>query len=209
MDLIIRSKRIDAPIMTILTTLKSELHNGLLKDIERENQDNIPITCPSHKGGRENKPSCYVYCRRDNDKVEYGRVHCFTCGFHGDIFDVYREFEKCDFKTAYKALGGKYETPKYKATHSLKISAYERERAEQKAKEEAEHKFFLRLTMAMEMCRRADEACEIFSDNWTYLVNQRDWLNYCYELKYIEGKEINEVDVDRVSREVRRRFFAV
>ena len=101
MDLIIRGKRIEAPIMTILTTLKSELHNGLLKDIERENQDNIPITCPSHKNGRENRPSCFVYCRRDNDKVEYGRVHCFTCGysvglpeFVGHCFGQSEEFGK-------------------------------------------------------------------------------------------------------------------
>ena len=101
MDLIIKGKRIDAPIMTILTTLKSEIHNGLLKDIERENQDNIPITCPSHKNGRENKPSCFVYCRKDNDKVEYGRVHCFTCGysarlheFVGDCFGQSEEFGK-------------------------------------------------------------------------------------------------------------------
>lgn len=81
MELIIKNKRIVAPIMTILTTLKSELHNGLLKDIGKEENDNIPITCPSHKNGRENRPSCSVYCRRDNDKVEYGRVHCFTCGY--------------------------------------------------------------------------------------------------------------------------------
>lgn len=99
MDLIIHNKRIDAPIMTILTTLKSELHNGLLKDIGVENQDNIPITCPSHKNGRESHPSCYVYCRRDNDKVEYGKVHCFTCGysvslpeFVGDCFGQGTEF---------------------------------------------------------------------------------------------------------------------
>ena len=98
MDLIIRNKRIDTPIMTILTTLKSELHNGLLKDIESETQDNIPITCPSHKNGRENRPSCYVYCRKDNDKVEYGRVHCFTCGYSVSlpefIGDCFGSFEK-------------------------------------------------------------------------------------------------------------------
>jgi hypothetical protein len=85
MDLIIDNKVIDAPIMTMLTTLKSELHNGLLKDIERETQDNIPVTCPSHKNGREHKPSCSVYCRRDNDRVEYGKVHCFTCGYTADL----------------------------------------------------------------------------------------------------------------------------
>ena len=101
MDLIIRGKRIETPIMTILTTLKSELPNGLLKDIEREAQDNIPITCPSHKNGMENRPSCYVYCRRDNAKVEYGRVHCFTCGYNvslpkfvGDCFNQSEEFGK-------------------------------------------------------------------------------------------------------------------
>ena len=85
MNLVIDNKVIEAPIMTILTTLKSEIHNGLLKDIERETQDNIPITCPSHKNGRENRPSCYVYCRKDNDNIEYGRVHCFTCGYSVDL----------------------------------------------------------------------------------------------------------------------------
>ena len=99
MELVINNKVINAPIMTILTTLKSELHNGLLKDIERETQDNIPITCPSHKNGREHRPSCFVYCRKDNDNVEYGRVHCFTCGysadlptFVGDCFGATKEF---------------------------------------------------------------------------------------------------------------------
>lgn len=99
MNLIVNNKIIDAPMMTILTTLKGELHNGLLKDIQRETLDNIPVTCPIHKGGREHKPSCYVYCRKDNDKVEYGKVHCFTCGytadlptFVGDCFGGNREF---------------------------------------------------------------------------------------------------------------------
>jgi hypothetical protein len=99
MELVINNKVINAPIMTILTTLKGEIHNGLLKDIERETQDNIPITCPSHKNGREHKPSCFVYCRKDNDNVEYGRVHCFTCGysvdlptFVGDCFGATKEF---------------------------------------------------------------------------------------------------------------------
>lgn len=85
MDLIIDGKIIDAPIMTILTSLKSELHNGLLKDIDRETQDNIPVTCPIHKNGREHKPSCSVYCRKDNDRVVYGKVHCFTCGYTADL----------------------------------------------------------------------------------------------------------------------------
>jgi hypothetical protein len=101
MELIVDGKVIDTPIMTILTTLKSEIHNGLLKDIDRETQDNIPVTCPIHKNGREHKPSCSVYCRKDNDRVEYGKVHCFTCGytadlptFVGDCFGADTEFGK-------------------------------------------------------------------------------------------------------------------
>jgi hypothetical protein len=31
--------------------------------------------------GVERNPSCNVYCRKDNDDIEYGKVHCFTCGY--------------------------------------------------------------------------------------------------------------------------------
>lgn len=81
MELVIRNKIIDSPIDVILHTLKSELNNGKLKDILPENKDNIAVTCPSHKDGRESNPSCQVYTRTDNDQVEYGKVHCFTCGY--------------------------------------------------------------------------------------------------------------------------------
>ena len=81
MQLTIRGKVIDAPIPVILTTLRSELRNGKLRDIRDEYKDNIAITCPVHKMGVERNPSCNVYCRKDNDDLEYGKAHCFTCGF--------------------------------------------------------------------------------------------------------------------------------
>ena len=81
MDLIIRDKIIEAPIRDILFTLRKELNNGLLKDIGIENNNNVSITCIAHKGGRETHPSCSVFCKRDDKKVEYGTVHCFTCGY--------------------------------------------------------------------------------------------------------------------------------
>lgn len=85
MRLIINKKVIETPIAIILDKLKSELHNGLLKEIGKEVNDNIPITCPIHKNGKENKPSCFVYCRKDHSDVEYGRVHCFTCGYSANL----------------------------------------------------------------------------------------------------------------------------
>lgn len=85
MDLIVQNLKISAPIEAILKLLKSELRNGKLRDIEEEVQDNIKVTCPIHKNGFERNPSCSVYTRRNNDKVEYGKVHCFTCGYTASL----------------------------------------------------------------------------------------------------------------------------
>ena len=148
--------------------------------------------------GEDKHPSMKVY--KDG-------VHCFTCGFHGDIFAIYQELEHCDFKTAFKALGGEYSGNRQ--TRTMRNDSFSRQKAERERKAAAEREFYRALTTAMLMCSMADDACEIFSDNWAYLVDKRDWLAYCYDLKYIERKEINEIDVYRVSREVRRRFFAV
>ena len=85
MELIIKNRVIDTPIDIILNTLKLELNNGKLKDILPENRNNIQITCPIHKEGKESNPSCSVYCSMDNENVEYGKVHCFTCGYTASL----------------------------------------------------------------------------------------------------------------------------
>lgn len=85
MELIIGNKVILSPINTILLTLQKELlkYNGKLKEISQEHNDNIAVTCPcnEHKGGFENKPSCQVYTKMDNENVQYGMCHCFACGY--------------------------------------------------------------------------------------------------------------------------------
>lgn len=106
MDLFINSKAFLTPIQQVLDDLQKSVSNGLLRDVGRENNNNIPITCIVHKGGRESRPSCNVYCSRTNPNVEYGKVHCFTCGytaslpkFVGDCFGKSEEFGKswlCD-----------------------------------------------------------------------------------------------------------------
>lgn len=85
MDLVVKNKIIDTPLKIILETVRKELNNGKLKDIKDEYQDNIAITCPSHKNGYEQNPSCQVYTRRDNEDIEYGKCHCFTCGFTASL----------------------------------------------------------------------------------------------------------------------------
>lgn len=54
------------------------------------------ICCPFH---HERTASCKIY------KDSY---YCFGCGAHGDIFDFVQQMEQCDFKTAFKRLGGTY-----------------------------------------------------------------------------------------------------
>ena len=85
MKLRIDNQVIDAPIHQILTTLKSEIRGQRLRTIGVEVNDNIPIPCPVHKSGQERRPSCYVYCRTDNDNIEYGKCHCFTCGWTSSL----------------------------------------------------------------------------------------------------------------------------
>lgn len=154
-------------------------------------------SCPFH--GDDKHPSMKVYPKD---------VHCFACGFHGDIFTVFQAFEGCDFKTAFIALGGGYEKGN-DVKHSMMRNAFQRRAEERKRKEAADKAFKNRLLSAMWICDHADEIYEVFSDDWCYLVNKAEWLRWCFDRKYIEGKEINEIDVDRKCREIRRRFATV
>lgn len=88
MDLVINNKSIDAPIDVILNTLKKEINTGKLRDIESEVKGNIAVTCPIHKGGHERNPSCQVFTKRDDDNIEYGKCHCFSCGWTGRLSDL-------------------------------------------------------------------------------------------------------------------------
>ena len=92
MDLIIGNKQISASIFDILVKLKKELNGEFLSSII-DRGDNVFVSCPFHKGGKEAHPSCGIYSRRDNQSKPFGLVHCFTCGysatlekFVGDIF---------------------------------------------------------------------------------------------------------------------------
>lgn len=76
-------KVVDAPMIVILKELQSELRNGKLKDVI-DRGDNIAVTCPIHKGGFENKPSCMVYANKNN-RVEYGQTHCFVCNYSAKL----------------------------------------------------------------------------------------------------------------------------
>lgn len=86
MQLEVKGKLIDTPIKTILETIKRECPHPILHDIvDKERDKNVTITCPFHKNGAENKPSCHVFKEEDDPKITYGTVHCFTCGYSASL----------------------------------------------------------------------------------------------------------------------------
>lgn len=98
-NLIINNRVITTPIITILNRVKAEITNGKLA-VVTEKHDNVLVTCPFHKCGKENHPSCNVYCG-DSPDIEYGYFKCFTCGeqgplhkFIGQCFDMNIDFGK-------------------------------------------------------------------------------------------------------------------
>lgn len=88
------------PVLTtvsqIMVTLQRELKlNGshLLKDVvlpRGEGQD-VQFTCPYHKNGLENKPSCGITTReqkRGEVVIPVGTFNCFSCKSHGHITEL-------------------------------------------------------------------------------------------------------------------------
>ena len=97
MHLIINKKAIITPIEQILKQLQRELTNGKLRDNGSPKGTNIPVTCPSHEGGKEKHPSCMVFTDMDDKYTEYGFCHCFTCGYANPlpkfIEDCFEEYD--------------------------------------------------------------------------------------------------------------------
>lgn len=83
MSLVINNRLIEENLGKILYQLRSELTNGKLKDIINKG-DNYLVTCPFHKGGFENHPSCQLYCG-DTKDIPFGSYHCFTCNESGSL----------------------------------------------------------------------------------------------------------------------------
>jgi len=83
MELIINNKHITSSIVSIITKLKEEQNKYLSgKIIERGN--NVLVTCPFHKNGKESKPSCSI-CAVESEKVPFGTFHCWSCGESGSL----------------------------------------------------------------------------------------------------------------------------
>lgn len=149
-------------------------------------------SCPFHK---DKHPSMKVY--KDAAK-------CFSCGWYGDIFAFVMKAENESFNDAFKRLGGSHEQFTNEINKSQFKADIQARKASEERKKKEESKFYDDLILAIKICEGYIEIFEPFSDGWTFGHNQLQKLNEAYRLKYEEGEEINEIDVYRQCRQVRR-----
>ena len=151
-------------------------------------------SCPFHK---DLKPSMAIY-----DKT----VKCFSCGFSGDIFSLTQKLDNCSFKEAFISLGGTY----CHMSQNDRIGAISKREAHKRMMEREKQKekdFYRTLTRALIICENANKVYEPYSDEWCYLLNKLPYLSFQFEEKYINGNEVNEGDVYRLSRRINSRFL--
>lgn len=118
-------------------------------------------------------------------KVYKDSVYCFGCGRSADIFSFVMGMENCDFKTAYKALGGSY---RQQSDHQRNLYHYHlQKRKEDEIKRlqriEQEKK---EVTEEIRMQKLFKKLSPVFSDDWCEAVNRLEYL--FYKLEYLTEK---------------------
>lgn len=135
--------------------------------------------CPFHK---EKTGSMKIY------KASY---HCFGCGANGDVFSFVMRMENCDFKTAFKNLGGTYE----KSTqYQQKLFKYHLDKRLQKKKINAANREILKKEVSedIKMQKLYKKVFPVFSDDWCDAVNRLEYDFYLLEELTKRGDEISE-----------------
>lgn len=129
--------------------------------------------CPFHK---EKTGSMKIY------KDSY---NCFGCGANGDIFSFVMGMDNCDFKTAYKSLGGTY---KEHSDYQHKMYQYKLQKRKetenrrlQRAREDK-----LQTLEEIKMQKLFAWFFPVFSDEWCEAMNRLEYL--FYKLEYLTEK---------------------
>ena len=85
------NKLIETPIRDLLNLLQQQLYLSNKDKLSKVDFKylNARVTCPIHKGGNENKPSCDVLLSDktnfDGSVINAGTVHCFSCGYRASF----------------------------------------------------------------------------------------------------------------------------
>lgn len=125
--------------------------------------------CPFHK---EKTASMKIY------KDSY---NCFGCGANGDIFSFVMGMEHCDFKTAFKSLGGTYKEQSDYQHRMFNYRMQKRKETEQMRilREKEEKKQILE---EIELQKLFVKLFPVFDDDWCTSMNRLEYLFYRLEL---------------------------
>lgn len=134
--------------------------------------------CPFHK---EKTASMKIY------KTSY---NCFGCGANGDIFSFVMGMEHCDFKTAYKSLGGTYK--QHENDYQRKKFAYQLAKRKETERRQKEKKQQLKAQILedIKMQQLFKKLSPVFSDIWCEAVNRLEYDFYLLDELTKEGVKI-------------------
>lgn len=153
--------------------------------------------CPFHD---DRKPSMKVF--KDG-------VTCFTCGESWDVFGFVMKIDNCDFKTAFRALGGTYAKQDNPRARAIAKARFEAEKARRTKTRKTNRDMERTLVKALIICQNAD-IYEPYSDEWCYLKNKLSLIEFYYEERLIhDSQELNDLDVYRECSELIKRFISV
>lgn len=124
--------------------------------------------CTFHK---EKTPSMQIY------KSSY---NCFGCGANGDVFSFVMGMEHCDFKTAYKSLGGLYEQRSDRQRNLYQYRLQKRKEKEIKRLKRLEQEK-REMIEEVKLQKLFKMLSPVFSDDWCAAVNRLEYLYYRLE----------------------------
>ena len=124
--------------------------------------------CPFHK---EKTASMKIY------KSSY---NCFGCGANGDVFSFVMGMENCDFKTAYKSLGGSYEqrSDRQRNLYQYKLQKRKEKEIKRLQRLEQEKREMIEEVKLQKLFKMLSP---VFSDDWCAAVNRLEYLYYRLE----------------------------
>lgn len=95
------NKVINTPIQTLVELLRQQLFISRIDKLDsiEVKQNNIRVTCPIHKNGKERTPSCEILLE-DKGLTSAGTVHCFGCGYKAGFVKFVADCLGCSFRRA-------------------------------------------------------------------------------------------------------------
>ena len=129
------------------------------------------ISCPKHK---DKTPSMKIY--KDG-------FRCFSCGWHGDIFDFVMWMDNLSFKEAFAVLGGTYDGVD-KEDMRRRIAERRAEQERKRQQEEADRQAMIDLSEQIQLYESLMQGARPFGGLWCYLGNRLPALRGEWEERF-------------------------